>query len=107
MTTHILNFVSQHTAGSPTDSAVKWTALRPIDIATHLKEAHQVRVSHNCIKRILKADGYVKRKPIKCLTTGVSKHRAEQFTIVNFLRTLFEDMEHNPILSMDTKKKKN
>jgi len=53
----------------------------------------------------LKDDGYVKRKPIKCLSTGVSKHRKEQFSIVNFLRTLFEDMEHNPILSVDTKKK--
>lgn len=105
MTTRILNFVLQHTAGSPTDSAVKWTALRPLDIANHLKEKYQTTVSHNCIKRILKADGYVKRKPIKCLSTGISKHRAEQFNIVNFLRTLFENMEHNPVLSIDTKKK--
>jgi hypothetical protein len=105
LTTRILNFVLQHTAGSPTDSAVKWTALRPLDIANHLKEKYQTTVSHNCIKRILKADGYVKRKPIKCLSTGISKHRAEQFNIVNFLRTLFENMEHNPVLSIDTKKK--
>jgi hypothetical protein len=105
LTTLILDFVSQHTAGSPTDPAVKWTALRPLDIAIHLKEQHQVKVSHNCIKRILKADGYVKRKPIKCLSTGISKHRAEQFNIVNFLRTIFEDMEHNPTISIDTKKK--
>ena len=105
MTTHTLNFVSQHTAGSPTDSAVKWTALRPMDIAIHLRAEHQLKVSQKCIKRILKVDGYVKRKPIKCLSTGVSKHRAEQFTIVNFIRRLFEEMEHNPILSMDTKKK--
>lgn len=102
---YILNFVLQHTAGSPTDTAVKWTALRPKDIANYLKEKHQITVSNNCIKRILKADGYVKRKPIKCLSTGHSKHREEQFNIVNFLRMLFEDMEHNPILSIDTKKK--
>lgn len=105
MTTHILDFVLQHTAGSPTDSRVKWTALRPLDIANHLKEKHEIKVSHNCIKRILKADGYVKRKPLKCLSTGLSKHRAEQFKIVNFLKTTFEEMEDNPILSIDTKKK--
>lgn len=100
-----MDFVSQHTAGSPTDSAVKWTALRPVDIAKHLKKEHQITISHNCIKRILKADGYVKRKPLKCLTTGQNKHRAEQFNIVNFLKAIFEDMEENPMLSIDTKKK--
>lgn len=105
MTALILDFVSKHTAGSPTDSAVKWTALRPIDIANYLKKQHKITVSNSCVKRILKKDGYVKRKPIKCLSTGVSEHRAEQFNIVNFLRTIFEDMEHNPILSIDTKKK--
>jgi hypothetical protein len=76
-----------------------------LDIANHLKQQHQITVSHNCIKRVLKTDGYVKRKPLKCLSTGVSKDREEQFNIVNFLRAIFQDMEHNPILSIDTKKK--
>jgi Rhodopirellula transposase. len=58
-----------------------------------------------CIKRILKKDGYVRRKPIKCLAIGESKYRAEQFRIVLFLIAVFNDMEHNPILSIDTKKK--
>lgn len=101
----MLDYVSQHTAGSPTDFTVKWTALRPKDIALYLKENHNISVSHNCIKRILKADGYVKRKPQKCLATGVSQDREEQFNIVNFLKSLFESMDNNPVLSIDTKKK--
>ena len=84
---------------------MKWTHLRPCDIAAHLKKEHQVTVSHGCIKRVLKKDGYVRRKPVKCIATGSSVHRAEQFRIIMFLVALFEDMEHNPILSIDTKKK--
>lgn len=100
-----MNYISHQTAGSPTDKKVKWTSLRPIDIAKYLKEKHQLKVSHGCIKRILKEDGYVKRKPVKCLAIGASKHRAEQFRIVFFLIAVFNDMENNPILSIDTKKK--
>lgn len=105
MTKIVLDYVSRHTAGSPTDPLVKWTSLRPKDISLFLKETHKVSISHGCIKRILKADGYVKRKPLKCISTGVSKDRAEQFEVVNYLRLLFESMGHNPVLSIDTKKK--
>jgi len=105
LTPIILTYVESQTAGSPTDEKVKWTHLRPFDIATYLKNECQLNVSHGCIKRILKADGYVRRKPIKCLATGSSKHRAEQFRIINFLVAVFTDMPHNPIISIDTKKK--
>lgn len=84
---------------------VKWTSLSPKDIATHLKDEYQITISHSCIKRILKTDGYVKRKPTKCLATGESKHREEQFKIINFLKDLFEGMDNNPVISVDTKKK--
>jgi len=53
----------------------------------------------------LKTDGYVKRKPQKCLAIGISQDRKEQFNIVNFLKSLFESMDNNPVLSIDTKKK--
>jgi len=39
------------------------------------------------------------------LATGLSKHREEQFNIVNFLKSLFASMINNPVLSIDTKKK--
>ncbi len=84
---------------------MKWTALKPKEIALHIKQTYGVQISNGCIKRILKKDGYVKRKPIKSLATGSSKHREAQFKIVFFLVGLFHDMEDNPILSTDTKKK--
>jgi len=99
--------VESHTAGSPTDPKVKWTCLNPKDIALHIKQNYQVDISNICVKRILKADGYVRRKPIKSLATGTSKHRSEQFKIIISLVALFHQMDNNPILSVDTKKKEN
>lgn len=97
--------ISARTAGSPTDERVKWTDLHPREIQDLLLERHEIHCSRQVIKRILKANGYVKRKPIKSLATGKSPHRAEQFRILCFLVALFEDMDNNPILSIDTKKK--
>ena len=97
--------MARQTAGSPTDEAVKWTDLRPCDIALHLREEHREEVSHGCIKRILKGNGYRYRKPAKTLATGTSPVRAEQFRIIWLLITLFIEMENNPLISIDTKKK--
>ena len=105
MTSWILSHIEHQTAGSPTDSSVKWTHLRPYDIALYLKQAHQVAVSQGCIKRILRAQGYRHRKPSKSICIGKSPHRNEQFEIIMFLVALFGDMENNPIISIDTKKK--
>ncbi len=97
--------MAPRTAGSPTQEDVKWTDLRPCDIALHLRETHQVKVSHGCIKRVLRGHGYTYRKPAKTLATGKSPDRAEQFRIVWFLTALFMAMENNPLISIDTKKK--
>ncbi len=103
--TWILQYVERRTAGSPTDEAVKWTDLRPCDIALHLWEKYQAKVSHGCIKRVLQGNGYTYRKPAKTLATGSSPDRNEQFRIVWFLTALFMAMENNPLISIDTKKK--
>lgn len=86
--------------------------MSPQEIQNLLLENHEISCSKQVIKRLLKSNGYacpeisvVKRKPIKSLATGHSPHREEQFRILCFLVTLFNDMEHNPILSIDTKKK--
>lgn len=100
-----MSHVERHTAGSPTDELVKWTHLRPVDIRLHLEETHQITISHGCIKRILREHNYKKRKPPKHLIIGKSPHRAEQFKIIFLLIALFKDMENNPIISIDTKKK--
>jgi Rhodopirellula transposase DDE domain len=73
--------------------------------APHVKDHHKEVVSNGCIKRILKANGYGYRKPSKSLAVGKSPHRNQQFEIIMFLVALFWDMEHNPMLSIDTKKK--
>lgn len=101
----VLSYVILHTAGSPTDPRVKWTDLKPCDIRKYMKQSHDIDISHGCIKRILKADGYVKRKPTKSLAIGKSVHREAIFELVIFTVALFQDMLHSPILSIDTKKK--
>lgn len=105
LTTHILSIVAAHTAGSPIDEKVKWTYLKPQEIAQEYEKKHGEGISKKVVKRILKQAGYVKRKPSKSIAIGKSPHRKEQFQIIKFLTGLFTKMENNPILSIDTKKK--
>lgn len=105
LTAWVLEYVEQNTAGSPTDETVKWTDVRPRDIVLYLEKSYQVEVGTKCVKRILYANGYRKRKPAKDLATGTSPDRHEQFRIIAVLRGLFMMMEENPIISIDTKKK--
>lgn len=89
------------------DETVKWTHLRPCDIALHLEKSYQIEVKPKCIKRILHAAGYRKRKPAKQIPLGESPDRSEQFRVIGFLLAMFRLMENNPIISIDTKKKEN
>lgn len=84
---------------------MKWTHLYPGEIAQRYSEQTGNRISHGTVKRILKEAGYRKRRPSKALATGKSPHRAEQFRLIFFFANLFACMDHNPILSIDTKKK--
>jgi Rhodopirellula transposase DDE domain len=70
-----------------------------------LEKSYQVEVEPKCIKRILYAGGYRKRKPAKQLATGTSPDRSEQFRVISFLLAVFMLMGNNPIISIDTKKK--
>lgn len=105
LTSWILEYVERNTAGSPTDETIKWTHLRPCDIVLYLQTNYQVEVGTTCVKRVLQAEGYRKRKPAKTQATGSSPDRGEQFRIISFLIGLFMLMEENPIISIDTKKK--
>ncbi len=105
LTSWILEYVEQNTAGSPTDETIKWTHIRNCDIAAHLQKSYQAEVGTPCIKRILYENGYRKRKPAKTIATGTSADRSEQFRIISFLAALFMMMEDSPIISIDTKKK--
>ena len=97
--------MEQNTAGSPTDERVLWTHLRHCDIAEYLLKTYQVEIETDCIKRILHAAGYRKRKPKKQVATGESPCRSEQFRVMSFVINLFLLMADNPIISVDTKKK--
>ena len=105
LTTWILEYVEENTAGSPTDETVKWTHLRHCEIVSHLEKRYQAEVQTACVKRILHKSGYRKRKPAKKLETGRSPDRSEQFRVISFLMNLFLLMAENPIISIDTKKK--
>ena len=101
----MLFYVENNTAGSPTAPAVKWTHLAAWSISKYLKSSHSLNVSCICIRRILKANGYVKRKPLKAIATGNSPHKEVQFLVIaTFCRT-FKLTKQNPMLSIDTKKK--
>lgn len=97
--------MEQHTAGSPVDDQVKWTYLKPKEIAELYQARRGKSLSHQVVKRILKQAGYVKRKPAKSVAIGKSPQREEQFQIIFFLMALFAQMANNPIISIDTKKK--
>jgi hypothetical protein len=100
----IIDHIGINMAGSPTDPDVKWTHLKPCDIAKYLRDTHQRSVSHRCIKRILKAKGFVKRKPLKVIETGKSPHREAQFLMILAFLKILNRMPHNPVISMDKKK---
>ena len=59
-----LEIISAHTAGTPTEDAVKWTYLNQEQIAELMKEK-EVFVSRFVVKQLLSKFGFVKRKSQK------------------------------------------
>lgn len=76
-----------------------------MDIANTYQEKWGSTISNQTIKRILKEAGFRKRRPSKALSTGKSPYREEQFKLIFYFVSLFAQMGHNPVLSIDTKKK--
>lgn len=97
--------IALNRAGSPTDPSIKWTHLKPRQIADHYEQQWSETISTGTIKRIMKDLNYKRRRPNKCLAEGKSPFRAAQFKLIFYFAFLFSEMEHHPILSMDTKKK--
>lgn len=79
--------------------------MKPSNISTEYSIRYNDTISNGTIKRILANLGYVKRRPSKDLAIGKSPYRDQQFQIIFYFAYLFAEMEKNPILSMDTKKK--
>jgi len=59
-----LLLIKEHTAGDPMDETKKWTNLSNAQIRSLLADKG-FKVSRNIIKKLLKRNGYVKRKALK------------------------------------------
>ena len=99
-----IKVIAEHTAGSPMDEGQKWTNLKRQEIA-QLLEAEGKTVSVTVVDQLLKTHNYRKRKAQKRLATGETALRDEQFKNIETLKSAYQE-SNNPILSMDTKKKK-
>ena len=83
---------------------VRWTHLKPRQIAEALLEKYQQKASVTVIKKLLRKHGFRRRKAQKKVTMGSPVNRNEQFEKIAVLRKQYED-DGNPVMSMDTKKK--
>jgi hypothetical protein len=94
-----------HSAGSPTDERVRWTDLKPLQLAHRLLE-HGLEISRNTAAALLDRAGFRRRALRKELITGVvdPTAREEQFRHIGALRRLAR-RRGIPVFSIDTKKK--
>jgi len=99
----LVALIEKHKAGSPTQEGVYWVSRKPWQLAVLFYEAHQIKVSHGLVKRLLRDMGYGYRKQSKQLATGDYSRRDEQFKVICSL-ILIMSLE-SPVLSIDCKKK--
>lgn len=95
--------VSGHTAGSPENEQERWTCLNHEEIVALMRESGG-DVSRRTVRGLLKKHNYVKRKSQKMVAGGDVANRNEQFENIAVKTAQFE-LEGNPFISMDTKKK--
>jgi transposase len=98
-----LLLIKEHTAGNPMDETQKWTNLTRANISDLLAEKG-VNVSRNIVRKLLKKNGYVKRKPLKNKAGGGHVDRNAQFERITELKEKY-NADGNPVISVDTKKK--
>jgi len=99
-----LEIVSEHTAGSPMNEALKWTNLTHRAISEAFAQ-RGMNVTEHVVKQLLAKHGYVKRKMQKTVTMKDTIDRNEQFEKIQELKEEYKKSE-NPIISIDVKKKK-
>lgn len=98
-----LLIIKEHTAGDPMDESIKWTNLTRAEIGSLLSKKG-FQVSRNIVKKLLKKNGYVKRKALKKKAAGGHVERNAQFERIAELREEYS-AKGNPVISVDTKKK--
>ncbi len=88
------------------DEEIRWTHLTRQQIADLLFEEEEIRVSVTVIDQLLDRHKFRRRQAFKTQATGNNPLRNEQFKNIN---RLIDDYQKagNPVMSVDTKKKKN
>ena len=99
-----LSVLKNYTAGDPMAEQVRWTNLKPWQIAQLLEEEYDLRVSLKVVRQLLKKHKYRRRKAQKRNSRKNVAHRNDQFEKIIRLKAEFE-AAGNPVISMDTKKK--
>lgn len=101
--TAFLKVLADYTAGSPMNEDLKWTNLRPQQIASHLAAAGHP-VSLPVVEGLLTRHGFAKRQAQKTRSAGEHAERNAQFARISEHKAAFATGP-NPLLSIDTKKK--
>jgi len=99
-----LAVLKNYTAGDPMDEKVRWTNLKPWQIAKLLEDKYELWVSLTVVYKLLKKHHYRRRKAQKRDSRKNVVHRNEQFENIIRLKAEFE-AAGQPVVSMDTKKK--
>jgi hypothetical protein len=95
--------IEPYTAGDPMDSKIKWTNLSRHEIVNLLLR-EGVEISKKTAGKLLKNNGFKKRKIQKRKSLKKVADRDEQFNIIQQSKEEFA-LTGNPMLSVDTKKK--
>jgi len=101
-----LKVIDRHIAGSPMNESERWTHLTRQQIADLLEREERIKVSVTVIDQLLEKHNFRRRRAQKTKVTGNNPQRNEQFEKINGLIESYQQ-QHNPVISMDTKKKKN
>jgi hypothetical protein len=99
------DILEAHSAGSPTDPNLRWTDLKPMQLADELVE-RGYEIGRNTAAKLLDQFGYRRRSLRKELITGHvdAQERDQQFRYIDALRRQAH-ARGNPVLCVDTKKK--
>jgi hypothetical protein len=97
--------IDRNTAGSPMNESEKWTHLTRQQIADLLCQEEQIKVSVTVIDQLLEKHNFRRRPAQKTKVTGSNPKRNEQFEKINDLIDCYQE-KSNPVVSMDTKKKR-
>ena len=98
-----LAVIEEHIAGDPMDETVRWVKLTRSEISQEMAK-FGVNVSRNIIRKLLKKNGFVKRKMQRKKRIGDNSDRDRQFKKIASKKNVFTN-SNNPIISIDTKKK--